>query len=306
MAYNQQPPPYPGGAGYGNPPPPGFAPQYNTDYGQGGQQQQQQGGGGPAPPTFAPLPTGGMGAYVAAQNVDPETGLPKSEFGFDDKTIRRGFIRKVFLIVSVQLAFVCGLIALCVLHEDTNRFVKQNRWLYYLSYGVFLVTYLALACCPSVRRAFPGNVICLSLLTGAMGYMAAMISAHYNIEHVLMAAGICSLCCLGLVLFASQTKFDITKYTGVIAVVSIIFMIFGIGVVITFAVGAGGRILLLVYSCIGAGLFMIYLVYDVQLLIGGGKYELSPEDYVFAAAQIFLDVVQLFLLLLQIIGLSNN
>lgn len=71
---------------------------------------------------------------------------------------------------------------------------------------MFVVTYLALACCTNVRRTFPGNIICLVLLTLSMGYMAAMISAFHETSVVFMAMGICAVCCFGVIIFASQTK----------------------------------------------------------------------------------------------------
>jgi hypothetical protein len=41
---------------------------------------------------------------------------------------------------------------------------SHGRWAYWTSYGVFLVTYMALACCKSAGRRFPLNIILLSLL----------------------------------------------------------------------------------------------------------------------------------------------
>lgn len=59
----------------------------------------------------------------------------------------------------------------------------------------------------------------------------------------------------------------------------------------------------LVYACLGALLFSAYLVYDTQLMMGGKhKYSISPEEYVFAALNLYLDIVQIFLYILQIIG----
>jgi len=42
-----------------------------------------------------------------------------------------------------------------------------------------------------------------------------------------------------------------------------------------------------------------YLVFDTQLMLGGShKYSLSPEEYIFAALNLYLDIVLIFLLLL--------
>ena len=52
---------------------------------------------------------------------------------------------------------------------------------------------------------------------------------------------------------------------------------------------------------------MVYIVYDTQLMIGGKhKYSLDPEEYVFAALNLYLDIINLFLYLLSIIGASKN
>lgn len=36
--------------------------------------------------------------------------------------------------------------------------------------------------------------------------------------------------------------------------------------------------------------------------MGRGRYSIGPEDYIFAAMQIFLDIVNIFLYILQIFG----
>jgi len=46
----------------------------------------------------------------------------------------------------------------------------------------------------------------------------------------------------------------------------------------------------------------MFLVYDTQMLIGGRKYELTEEEYVFGALTIYIDVIQIFLYLLSILG----
>ena len=43
-------------------------------------------------------------------------------------------------------------------------------------------------------------------------------------------------------------------------------------------------------------------VYDTQMLVGGGKYQLNEEEYVFGALTIYIDVIQIFLYLLEIFG----
>ena len=68
--------------------------------------------------------------------------------------------------------------------------------------------------------------------------------------------------------------------------------------------GAAHRIM---YSFVGALIFSCYLVFDIQLLMHGKRVQLSPDDYVFAALNLYLDIVQLFLHILRLYGeMSRN
>ena len=61
------------------------------------------------------------------------------------------------------------------------------------------------------------------------------------------------------------------------------------------------------YGSIGALIFSLYIVYDTQLMMGGKhKYALSPEEYIFAALNIYLDVINLFMYILMIVSGSRS
>jgi FtsH-binding integral membrane protein len=190
----------------------------------------------------------------------------------------------------------------------------------------------------------------MTLQTGSMAYMTATISSTYNIESVLMAAGITASCCVAITLFATCTKvinyftnliqarllitillpfqYDITSCAGVLFIVSWVFfmstIIFGF-----FVRGDSKRTFQLIYSCIGALIFMLvsapsphpnpdtltlthfwfhrqYLAYETQLIFGGKKYEYSPEDYVVATIQLYVDIINIFVFILSIIGGGNK
>lgn len=38
-----------------------------------------------------------------------------------------------------------------------------------------------------------------------------------------------------------------------------------------------------------------YLAYDTQLIMGGREFELEPEEYIFGAMQLYVDVVFMFM-----------
>lgn len=49
-----------------------------------------------------------------------------------------------------------------------------------------------------------------------------------------------------------------------------------------------------------------FLAVDTQLLLGNKKLSLSPEEYVFGALNLYLDIINIFLYILQIVGRSRN
>lgn len=117
-----------------------------------------------------------------------------------------------------------------------------------------------------------------------------------------MAVGITAAVCLGLTLFAFQTKWDFTVMGGVLFVAVIILMVFGI-----VAIFVPGKTIQLIYASLGALIFSIYLVYDTQMMMGGKhKYSISPEEYIFAALNLYLDIVNIFMYILTIIGLTRD
>jgi protein lifeguard len=51
-----------------------------------------------------------------------------------------------------------------------------------------------------------------------------------------------------------------------------------------------------------ASIYSIYLLIDTQLILGGGKVELTLDNYVLGAVLLFIDIIQLFLRILGILG----
>jgi FtsH-binding integral membrane protein len=269
---------------------------------------------GPQNPNYAPQqqnpPSYGWNQQAPQQQAFndasyAENGQPKIDVNFNDASIRAGFVRKVFMLVTVMLAVVAIMTAIPFFHRDTMLFLRSSPGFYWLSYGTFLVVYFTLMCCENVRRSSPANLICTAILTLSMGYMTMMITSHFNVESVLMCLTITCLCCGGIVLFSMQTKYDLTSMMGFVAIASMVLLVFGLVAIIGITV-FHSRLMYTIYAGLAALLFMVYLAIDIQMIMGGRKYEISPEDHIFAAIQVFLDIVNIFILLLSLFGSSNK
>ncbi|CAG4946591.1 unnamed protein product [Parnassius apollo] len=224
-------------------------------------------------------------------------------FDFTEQTIRRGFIRKVYSILMCQLLITMGFIALFLFHEPTKRWVAQNSYLFWVAFGVMFVCLIAMACCPEVRRKAPTNFIFLFIFTLAMSFLLGITTSVYDVKEVMMAVGITAGVCLALTLFAFQTKWDFTMMGGALVAASMVLLLFGIITIFT----PRNDIVNLVYAAAGALLFSLYLVYDTQLMMGGKhKYSISPEEYIFGALNLYLDIINIFIFILSIIGGSRS
>ena len=95
--------------------------------------------------------------------------------------------------------------------------------MYIVSYVIFLVLYIAIACCEGVRRQYPLNVIALSVFTLALSFLAASIALFHSVLWVMMAMGITAAVCLGITLFSFQTKIDFTGTKSQYCRVAIIY-----------------------------------------------------------------------------------
>uniref|UniRef100_A0AC35TG36 Bax inhibitor 1 n=1 Tax=Rhabditophanes sp. KR3021 TaxID=114890 RepID=A0AC35TG36_9BILA len=231
--------------------------------------------------------------------VNIESGESK-HLGFNELSIRAGFMRKVFSLVTIMLAVVGIMSSVPFFSNDLYDFIQQRQWMYWASFGIFICSYLILMCVPTVRVKFPLNIIALSIFTLATGYMVMMVCTNYAIISIVLAFVITTASTAAVTLFALQTKYDLTSKIGYIFMASVILFCFGVTApVAIFAYDV--TFLNTIYAGVGALLSMVYLCLDIQLIMGNKKYNISPEDYVFAALQLFMDIINMFLMILRIV-----
>ncbi|XP_034109688.1 protein lifeguard 1-like [Drosophila nasuta] len=235
------------------------------------------------------------GLIITSPGMDDTTGLEPKNFGFTEESIRKGFIRKVYMILVMQLLFTCGVISIFLYHEPTKRFVYQNQQVLFAALIVNLVVLLSMACCETARRSYPINFICLGLFTFTMSLLLGAISSTMDANLVLMAVGVTAVLVIALSIFAIQTKYDFTAWRGVmIAVVVCLLLLALAGGFLRETFGETA------VSIFGALIASFLLIYDTQLIIGGThKYQFSPEEYIFAALTLYVDCVRIFLYVLR-------
>ncbi|CAL8346709.1 unnamed protein product [Merluccius merluccius] len=300
----------PQGGGGAYPPPPAYG---FPGYGGAPQGHPSAPYPGPNAPPYAGQPGGyPPGPYPGAQpqpggggdDLEGE-GFAARDSGWDSLSVRHAFIRKVYMILASQLLVTTAIVAVFVFVEPVRLFVQQNPAIYWASFGVYFVTHLVLVCCTGPRRKFPWNVILLLIFTLALSYMTGSISSHYDTKSVFLALGITAVVCIVVTVFCFQTKVDFTKCQGLFCVLGIVMLVTGIitTIVLSFKYMPWLHML---YAAMGAIVYTLFLAYHTQLLIGNRKHSISPEEYVFGALSLYVDIVQIFLLLLQLIGAAKR
>lgn len=221
---------------------------------------------------------------------------------FSEKSVRLGFIRKVYSILCAQLTLTVAFIALFFI-PSVKTFSQENSWILWVAMAFSIVLIIMLVCVESIRRKSPHNMIFLGLFTVVEGWLVGAITSQYEVTEVLIAVGMTAGVVLALTVFAMQTKIDFTAWGGALLAVLVVFILAGF----VAAFFPQTRTVRLVYAIIGAIIFSLYIVFDTQMMIGGNhKYSLDPEEYVFASLNLYLDIINLFLYILQIIGIARD
>jgi FtsH-binding integral membrane protein len=255
---------------------------------------QPMGVAGAAPVPGAAAPAPGLAAFGRAfsKRREGDDDLATAT-AFATTAVRNGFIRKVFLIVGLMLAITTGVTFAVLSSPEAKRWLMRNQWLSWVLFAGTIVLILAMACIPGVTRKHPLNLVLLFAFTAMMSGVVAIASAAYGNNAAGIAFLVTAAAVIGLTLFAMQTKYDITHWGSILLVLLVVLIVLSlIGIFVR------SPIYVLVISGFAALLFSVYIVYDVQLIVGGKQGEFSVDDYVPAALSLYLDIIVEFFLFL--------
>ena len=215
-------------------------------------------------------------------------------------SVRNGFIRKVYSILSVQLIITFGAVFLFQI-PSLKLFIFKNQslagnTLVFCSLA-FLTLFLVLVCNRNLSRTVPYNYYILFAITLCESLVCGIVSSLYSFQIVATALALTIISTLAITFYACTTKTNFSYYRmGMFIVFSQIFMI---GLIASlFRLQA----LYALYTFLMTIMIGIYLVYDTQLIMGKFGVGYSVDDYIFATLEIYMDIIRLFLLILRIVA----
>ena len=239
--------------------------------------------------------------YAENQNKIEEMQQKVEEEQAINYMIRRGFIIKTYGILISQLAITC--IFICISFAKSVKdyltspnFYSSGFFIAFISIFVIvtIVVCVMFSCFTDTARKFPINYILLLGFTLSMSFYCLVFCSFFETSDVIAAGLLTIAATVGLTVYAIRTKEDFTFCGGFLF--SFVFLLVFSGC-FYFWVG-----LTALWLLIGIMIYSLYIVYDTQLIMGQLGLKYNIDDYCLAALNLYIDIIYLFLKILQLIG----
>ncbi|KII68287.1 Protein lifeguard 3 [Thelohanellus kitauei] len=218
-----------------------------------------------------------MDAKVDFDNPNSST----SDFDVDVK-VRHQFIAKVFGLLTLCLILTCGIVSILRFEPHSYNFLKDTPVLLAISTPISIVLVIIFVCFPNIARKFPWNYILLLVMVLSYSLTIAFCTIYSRADAILLAAFFALAMTILLMLFACQTKFDFTSWGPYLLVAAL------------------GLLCLVIFTSFFTKIIG-YLIYHTQLIIGGRKHELDPSEFAFATFILYVDIIDLFIIMLELL-----
>jgi len=217
----------------------------------------------------------------------------------DENELRWGFIRKVYGILSLQVVLTTLVAGMVVVTPAITEFFVRSPW------SLIFIAFLPLILmCPLYyyHQQHPVNLILLGLFTVAISLTVGLSCALTNGLIVLEALILTAAVVVSLTAYtywAAKQGHDFSFLGPILFASIMVLFLFGI-IQAFFPLGPFSQ---MIYGGLSAIIFSGYIVYDTDNLIKRYSY----DEYIWASVALYLDVVNLFMALLQILrSLQSN
>jgi FtsH-binding integral membrane protein len=212
--------------------------------------------------------------------------------------LRRKFIIKTLIIVAIELMITTAMCFIS-LYTSFGTFQLNNTDLLLLSLLLSFLPLILLAC--GMFREYPYNYVFLFVFVFFFSYsISAIVSFYAYTQSTLLiglALGITVLIIIVCIMIAMFSKTDFGSWIFYLSISLIVIIFFSILVPLQ-----AFPITNTVVTCLCILIFSFYLVADIQRLTGKSKYSYKKDEYIIAALDIYLDIISIFLELLDLLS----
>jgi len=232
-------------------------------------------------------------ADLETQNVAHEVANCSAE-------VKAGFIRKVYSILSMQLILTVVGAATFMFVESARTFALSSPGVMYTALFLPFIVLFALFC---YKNKHPVNMYLLTIFTVCEAYTVGVVCAVYYEQGygmiVLQALLLTAAVFISLTSYVFVTKKDFSWMGGALSMGLIVLLVWGM---LNMFFPVGGGVGHAIFSLMGALLFSGYILYDTSVIM----HHMGPDDYIMASVSLYLDIINLFLYLLQILRFLQN
>lgn len=230
---------------------------------------------------------------------------------------RNSFISRVYGILSVQLGFTALVCLLFGTYEPlTNiynvRTAQGSPLLWIPLMGVFASTiaWFRVAISPNARQKSPNKWWWLTIFTLGEAVSIGAISSLYKLRSVVTAMGATALATVTVSMYTilqQNPKYDLSQWGATLSswtTILLVYLLIGISQNVGWLPAGFLPYSEMLYSGFAVCLFTLYLAYHTKLIVGGkhAKYRMNDKDYVFGAMALYVDIVNIFLHILALLG----
>jgi len=210
------------------------------------------------------------------------------------------FIKKVYGILTVQMTITVAMCVAAMYWPPAQRLVLNFVSIPYINLLLFVPVMCVLCALQANKAVHPLNWYLLITFTILMSLSVASVCGMYAMSGrgvlILQAFGITMGTFLGLTLYALFSGKDFTWMGGMLymGLMGMIFMSF-----FGWLFGFSGGILMPICGVI---LFIGFILYDTSRILK----VYGPDDAMIASIELYLDILNLFLYILELLGSGNG
>ena len=236
-----------------------------------------------------------------SENMSQEEIKQKEEINYK---IFKGFLYKVYGIISVQL-LITLIVILIFQNESINNYFKNRPtltgFLDFISSIGFIATLIVLILKKDLSKQVPYNYISLFIMTFFLSIMCAFFSLSFTKDSVVFCIFLTLISSVAISIYAyySTINWGIVLALIIVAIsqcFGFLFMLFLLR----------NSLLEKVLCFLGTLLFGVYLVYDTQVIMKKFGETYGVDDYIYAAIQLYLDIINLFMAILSVFGKNRK
>lgn len=225
-----------------------------------------------------------------------------ANIGLNPDTLRRGFIKKVLVILMIQLTITTIMVAFTFSDSiGWRKFLRDHQYGLYIALAVSIIVILLLAFWRQAFRRVPLNYLLLTLYTLSTAYFLSSIAAVSKSTIVVFSGGFTLFAVFAISVYAWRAKNDLTKKMFFVVVLSSMLLM-----LLIFGLIFHNHIVNVVISTLIGLIFGFSFAINVQRLSGRYAAKFSLDDYIIAALDLYIDIVQIFLAVLGVSRAVGN